>query len=68
MKVRPVRGFAVVVRSEFMSLCIGCSVAVLKIFRREGKKIEVFVRVEKGQALPANFGKRVGYERFAGCA
>lgn len=61
LEVRSVKGFAAVFRSEFMSLCVGCAVAVLKFFRREGrKKIEVFVSVEKGQALPANFGKRAG--------
>jgi hypothetical protein len=43
----------------FGSLCIGCVLAVLKILERK-IKIEVFIREEKGQALPANFGKRVG--------
>jgi len=52
----------------FGSLCVGCVLAVLKIL--EGKEIlkNNFVWVEKGQTLPTNFGKRVGYERFAGCA
>jgi len=34
--------------------------AVLKISEGKEEKNEVFIRKEKGQALPANFGKRVG--------
>jgi hypothetical protein len=37
VKVRSDKGFAVIVRFVFWSLCVGCAVAVLKIF--EGKEI-----------------------------
>ena len=37
MKVRSDKGFAIIVQCVFWSLCVGCAVAVLKIF--EGKEI-----------------------------
>ena len=51
MKVRSDKGFAIIVRFVFWSLCVGCAVAVLKKF--EGKEIlkNNFSRVGEVEAL-----------------
>src|SRR5690606_9869926 len=65
LEVRSVKGFAVVVRPEFMSLCVGCAVAGLKIFRREGRKKLKFLSGWKRGKLFCNFWSVHGLVRIA---